>query len=299
MVQRNDRELDGRGAQQGVAMQLKRAPVAVLRPYVRDLWFSDRRAPDACAKIENVLPTGDMHLVVRLSVEPVRLVDRGDANAAHSLGYCVVGGARSSWYCKEVMRRPARSIGVQLKPGAAEALFGMPASDLAERHVALEDLWGRLATSIRERLLEAGEPEPQLQELEAILSERLPVIRGLHPAVADALDQFAISCNIREAVRRSGYSHRHFVALFRRSVGLTPKVYTRILRLQRVLAYCSGCPGKNSRSPSWAEVALHAGYSDQAHFNREFREFSGVTPEYYRRAATTASHHVATGSMSP
>ena len=281
----------------GVAMQLKRAPAVRLRPYIRDVWFSGRGAPETAAS-ENVLPTGDMHLVIRLSDEPVRLVDRDNANTVECFGYCVVGGARSSWYRKEVTRQPARSIGVQLKPGAAEMLFGMPASDFAERHVTLEDLWGRTATNIRNRLLEAGEPDRQLRELETILGERLPVIRGLHPAVAGALEQFAMSGSVRDAVRRSGYSHRHFVALFRRSVGLTPKVYTRVSRLQRVLAWCSGGSGEDALSFSWAQMALRAGYSDQAHFNREFRAFAGVTPEYYRRVATTASHHVPTGSTS-
>ena len=279
-------------------MLLKRAPAGHLRPYVRDVWLSDRDAAEMEATIENVLPTGDMHLVVRLSDEPVRLADRNDADIFQDFGYCVVGGARSSWYRKEITCKPARSIGVQLKPGAAEVLFGTPASDFAQRHVALEDLWGRTAARIRDRLLEPGEPDRQLLELEAILGERLPLIRGLHPAVADALELFAMSGSVGEAVRRSGYSHRHFVALFRRSVGLTPKVYTRVSRLQRVLAWCFSGLGQNAHSLSWADVALRAGYSDQAHFNREFREFAGVTPEYYRRAATTASHHVPAGPIS-
>ncbi|MEX2125277.1 MAG: helix-turn-helix domain-containing protein [Woeseia sp.] len=269
-------------------MLLTCAPGAQLRPFVRCVWLSDQSAPQEPleAHRENVLPTGDMHLVFRLSERPVVLFDRSAEAPELVLGHAVVGGPRSGYYTKDVSL-PARSVGVQLRPGAAEALFGMPASEFTERHVRLEDLWGRSASLIRDRLIEASDPQRQLRVLEAILSKRLPQPRALHPAVAGALQQFASTRSVREAVRRSGYSHRGFVALFRRSVGLAPKRYARVLRFQNVLAECAA-----NRDVAWADLAMKAGYSDQAHFNREFREFAGVTPESYRRVAPRASHHV-------
>jgi AraC-like DNA-binding protein len=203
----------------------------------------------------------------------------------------VVGGARAAFYTKDTTQ-PALSVGVQLKAGAAEALFGASAAEFTGRHVALTDLWGRSAARMRDRLIAACDPERRLAVLETVLSERLPEITALHPAVAGALEDFETSVNIRDAVRRSGYSHRRFVVLFRRAIGLAPKAYTRVLRFQRVLP--EGAATANARgAASWADLAIRAGYSDQSHFIREFREFAGVTPEDYRRAAPDASHHVA------
>ncbi|HWM29439.1 MAG TPA: AraC family transcriptional regulator [Woeseiaceae bacterium] len=275
------------------AVQLKRVPALHLRPFVRSVWLSERRPLRGAieAEREHVLPTGDMHLVFRLSDDPVRLFDRGAETPHMVLGHAVVGGPRSGYYVKDVPRS-ACSVGVQLKAGAAEALFGIPASEFAERHVRLEDLWGRPASLIRDQLIEAGDPVRQLHLLEAVIAERLPRLRALHPAVAAALEHFATSNSVGDAVRRSGYSHRGFVALFRRSVGLSPKRYARVLRFQRVLARA----GK--RDVTWADLALQAGYCDQAHFSREFREFAGVSPENYRRAGPTASHHLPLASTS-
>jgi len=272
-------------------MRLTRAPSPRLRPFVRSVWLSDRTSPQASATRENVLPTGDMHLVFRLSDDPVRLLVPGTASSESVPGHAVVGGARAAYYTKDTTR-PALSVGVQLKAGAAEALFGASAAEFTGRHVGLKDLWGRSATLMRDRLIEACDPERRLDLLEVVLSERLPVITALHPAVAGALEYFGTSISVRDAVRRSGYSHRRFVALFRRAVGLAPKAYTRVLRFQRVLPECTATASARGAA-SWVDVALRAGYSDQSHFIREFREFAGVTPEDYRRAATDASHHVA------
>jgi len=274
-------------------MRLTRAAAPRLRPFIRSFWVSDRTSSPAplTSRRENVLPTGDMHLVFRLSDDPVRLFTPDTANPKLVAGHAVVGGPRAAYYTKDITK-PALAVGVQLKAGAAEALFCASADEFAGRHVGLTDLWGRSATLARDRILEARNPEGQLDVLETILSERLPEIRAMHPAVAGALEYFGTSFSICEAVRRSGYSHRGFVALFRRTVGLAPKAYTRVLRFQRVLSQCA--KGDVRGAASWVDLAMRAGYSDQSHFIREFREFAGVTPEYYRRVAPEASHHVVT-----
>jgi AraC-like DNA-binding protein len=105
--------------------------------------------------------------------------------------------------------------------------------------------------------------------------------------VARALGRFATTADVRQVVRESGYSHRRFIALFNRGLGLTPKLYCRILRFQGALEQVAAHP-----AASLVEVALDAGYSDQAHFNREFREFAGVSPGEYRELSPTFPHHV-------
>jgi len=70
-----------------------------------------------------------------------------------------------------------------------------------------------------------------------------------------------------------GWSRRHLLGRFREHTGLPPKVFARILRFQRAAALMTR-PG----GPSLCEIALDCGYYDQAHLNRDFREFSGRTP---------------------
>jgi AraC-like DNA-binding protein len=227
-----------------------------------------------------------MHLVFRLTEHPLRLFDGVESLAGRAIGLAVVGGVRASVYVRDVSE-PVRSVGAQLHPGASDLLFGVPAGELAGRHTALEDLWGEFAGEARERLLEADGPERQLELLESLLAARLPRVRALHPAVAHALEWLGPCANVGDVVRQAGWSHRRFIALFRSATGLTPKLYCRLLRFQDAIRRIAANP-----KASWVDVALEAGYSDQPHLNREFREFAGLTPGEYRALSPPQSHHV-------
>lgn len=270
------------------APALRRLPIPRLRPFVRTLWATDPLAtqpPEGMLR-ERVLPTGEMHLVFRLSDHPVRLYDPAAGTSGRTLGHSIVGGVRTKFYVKDVSE-PVRSVGAQLHPGAARLLFGASADELAERHTPLADLWGGFADEARGCLLEADDPARQIDALEAILAARLPRVRALHPAVAHALERLDSKASVRDIVHEGGWSHRWFIELFRRTMGLSPKLYSRLLRFQGAVRRARGAPGA-----AWADLALDAGYSDQPHFIREFREFAGITPGEYRALSPREAHHV-------
>ncbi len=81
--------------------------------------------------------------------------------------------------------------------------------------------------------------------------------------------------DIASLVAAGGSSHRHFIALFRDQVGLTPKRFARLARFEALLTALRA--GPTSR-PAWAELAAALGYADQSHLNRDVRRFAGVTP---------------------
>ncbi|MDM0034143.1 AraC family transcriptional regulator [Variovorax sp. J22P271] len=270
-------------------MLLTRIPPPSLRLVVRSMWASEPGPAGALAQLaprrEHVLPTGDMHLVFRLSGSPLRLFAGAGDGTGWTMGHAIVGGARSAFYAREV-GGPTASVGAQLCPGAAWALFGVPASSLAERHTPLDALWGAAAAEALDLLHGLRTAPARLAAFEALLVRRLaqrPL--ALHPAVAQGLRGVADGVPVGELVRASGYSHRHFAALFKEAAGLAPKRLQRVLRFQRLLATAPG-------SVPWAELALALGYSDQSHFIREFGDIAGMSPEAYRRAAPSAPNHV-------
>lgn len=122
---------------------------------------------------------------------------------------------------------------------------------------------------MRDRLAELRTLEGRIDALGCMLAACLPGPRALHPAVAHAPEQFVTASDVDRVVKDGGYSHRTLVSHFRRSVGLSPKRYCRVLRFQRALRQLTP-----AGSPSLASLAAAAGYSDQAHS----RGSSGSSP---------------------
>ncbi len=182
------------------------------------------------------------------------------------------------------------TIGVHFKPGGAFAFLGMPASELHDQHVSLDTLWGRFARSLRDRLLEARSASVRLEILESTLLARLRRVHALHPAVGFALHEFRGGPQMRtiaEVTGQIGLSSRRFIELFKEQVGMTPKLYCRVRRFQQVVKSIAG-----GQDLDWAQVALDGGYFDQAHFNHDFRAFSGLCPTEYASLACRHPNHV-------
>lgn len=263
---------------------LRRTPCPALRPYVKTLWVSREAACAGGATRELMLPSGTIQVVFRLS-HPLRVFDTPSDTQGRLVAPALIGGARGQAHVRD-LSQPIHSVGAQLMPGAGPVLLGVPADLLSGRHTALTDVWGAEAERVRQRLIElTADPQRQLDLFEAVLRQRLALARFQLGSVTHALDQLTRGVRVSEVAHDSGYSHKHFIRLFERAVGLPPKLYTRVLRMASALPLLQG-------DESLARIALRAGYSDQAHFSREFRALSGLTPSAYLHLAPRPGHHV-------
>jgi transcriptional regulator GlxA family with amidase domain len=156
--------------------------------------------------------------------------------------------------------------------------------------VPLDALWGRRALTLREQLLEARTATERFAIIEILLLEMSRRKLSRHAAVRYAIEAFRSgrrAPSIAAVTERTGLSARRFIELFRREVGLTPKVFCRVARFRDVV---NGIKG--SSSVDWAQTALDCGYFDQAHFSHDFREFAGMSPSDYLRHRTGSPNHV-------
>jgi AraC-like DNA-binding protein len=191
------------------------------------------------------------------------------------------------------------SVGVSFRPGAAGAVLGVSMEELADRHVALDAIWGTRGVDLHHRLMSAAEPKDTFRLLEQGLSARIHRPLLIHPAVAHALASYhadvASPARVASVQRASGYSPRHFIALFRSAVGLNPKHYYRIRRFNSAVRNMAAGDGQGLSA-----IAAAAGYCDQAHLTREFREFAGVAPTMYRPCGIDRPlHHRAAAEIGP
>jgi AraC-like DNA-binding protein len=229
---------------------------------------------------ERVLPEGTFELMLNLTQEPRYLFDGDHAESGRPFRRSWVSGAQSRYLVIDALQGSSM-IGVHFRPGGASAVLGMPSDLFRDRVVELEEVWGVASRDLRDALLEAPNVRSKFLILEGELLRRLRQVPSSGRALDYAVQRFSAhptSAMITTVAREIGWSHKHLIQEFRRAVGLGPKRFCRIRRFQEVLNQV-----EKGGDIEWAGLAADCGYFDQAHFIREFREFSGLRPTTYRR----------------
>jgi AraC-like DNA-binding protein len=180
-----------------------------------------------------------------------------------------------------VVPMPAHTtvVGIRFRPGAARAVFGCDADELRDADPDLRAVCGTSVAPLEITLADASSPHEQRAALEQWVRERLArrigrdvlALRAAHALVADpALSVAALGDRLGWSPRRL---HREMTA----TCGYGPKTLQRIVRMQRTLRMALH-RALAHRRPTLAMLALDAGYADQAHMTRDFRDLTGFTP---------------------
>jgi AraC-like DNA-binding protein len=169
-----------------------------------------------------------------------------------------------------------RSLGVRLRPGAAGAVLGMPASELRDRQVAADLVWGETGARLCEAALaEPAEAARCLELLAHAVAERRA---APDPLVRVASRHLAMpGASISRVAAELGVSERHLHRRTTAAVGYGPKLLARVGRLRRFVTLTED---------SLAIRAIEAGYASQAHMSDEVRRLTGATPVRFLEEAT-------------
>jgi AraC-like DNA-binding protein len=201
-------------------------------------WCSEVEPGDAPTR---VLPDGCLDIIWQSG----RVFVAGPDTTAQALGRPPVG---------------TRFFALRFGSGTGPGVLGLPASELTDRQVPLDDLWP--APDVR-RLAEAAEP---LAALEAVAAAHWREPDRAMVALAEAA---RAGVAVGDFADRAGLSARHLQRRANTAFGYAPKTLHRVFRFQQAVALArDGQP--------FARVAADAGYADQAHLSREVRALAGV-----------------------
>jgi AraC-like DNA-binding protein len=168
-------------------------------------------------------------------------------------------------------------LDVKLTPLGAYRLVGMPMSELRGQVVALADAFGGAGRRLTEALVECAAWEARYRLLDQFLIDRAATGPEPSPEVARVWRRLVDSGGgtpVGGLAAEVGWSRRHLTAMFTRQVGLPPKTVARLVRFGRLL----GALPDGGGPVRWDRIAVECGYYDQAHLNRDFRQFTGTTP---------------------
>lgn len=243
------------------------APSAATSRFVKCYWTLEDDSPST--DVQRIVPDGRPELILNFA-QPFESQISGQWKPQPECFF--VGQITGPFLLRP--RGPARMLGVRFHPHGASELFGLPIWELTDSVLPLEDISRRLFRRFR-RLRELRSLPQQLAALDRILHLTASSGGTNDPRVSFAVGEFERAhgaMGVKHVADRVGLSSRQLERRFKNAVGISPKLFSRMQRFQRVFR------AMDDPDSDWVTAAVHCGYYDQAHLIRDFREFSGKTP---------------------
>jgi AraC-like DNA-binding protein len=247
-------------------------PTPALRPFVRR--YIGYRFLGFAPGTHLGLPSPHLTVVISLA-EPTRVALRP---GQQSIGYAALASGLTT--APAFIAHDGDQYGVQLEltPLGARSLLGVPASGLAGSVADLSDLLGAATAELPDRMAACNGWPQRFAVLDEVLRRRVDRLAAPVPTLTHVWRRVLGSggaVRVADLADEVGWSRRHLSAQFAGEFGATPKDVARIVRFHR-----SKCMLQDG-GRTVAEVAAAAGYYDQPHLAREWRDLAGVPPSVW------------------
>lgn len=255
-----------------------------LQPFVKSFWRMEVSSHEGNCYEEDIIPDGHHEIIFHLQPN----------TASRKSGQKSWGSEPDAFFAGQTLQ----SYSLQLKPGSVlygirsyphtmALLFDCPASIFTDRLIPVNDIAG--AAALRHCVEEnaAG----TFSRFEKILSRRIAGLRlsnsfqYVNASVSSILRHNG-DIRVDELTRRTGVTVKHLDNSFKQFVGITPKAFSNIIRLNHFIRYRAGHSFK-----SLTECAYEAAFYDQSHLIKLFRTFTGKSPKAYFNNANYINEH--------
>lgn len=242
--------------------------------------------------VDRFLPNGDTEILIDFNDQPQYIYDNESLKEIQACHNIWASGIRT-----EPITIPAgtdaRMMVIMCKKGMAYPFFPFPMDEISDSVIDADLIWGMSFAYLREKLLETPDVDLRFKLTEDFLVRNFLGSALLNPCVDYALTEIIRrpdQINLSRLSEKIGYSQKHFISMFKRQVGVTPKAYLKILRFQKAITDI-----EHSAKVDWMSISHDCGFYDQAHFINDFRLFSGFTPEQYLKQKSDLLNYVPIG----
>jgi AraC-like DNA-binding protein len=242
--------------------------------------------------IDRFLPDGNTEIIIDFGDAPQYIYDNHTLKEIQACQNVWASGVRTEFISIPSGKLTTKLI-ISFKKGMAAPFFPLPMNEVSDRVLDADLLWGDDFSFLRELLFEIPEIDLKFFAVEDFLLSRFRSRLILNPAVDYALAEIIRQpdqISLARISQRIGYSQKHFISMFKRQVGLTPKAYLKIIRFQKAITEI-----EKSGEVDWARISQDCGFYDQAHFINDFKSFSGFTPERYLKHRNGVLNYVPVG----
>lgn len=246
-------------------------PDAPLSNIIKSIWWIDSEE-DCAIETQKIVPDGFPEFIVHF----------GDAFEINISGtwrpqerYLLAGQIRQHFHLRNT--GVSKMLGIKFQPAAVHALFDIDMSQIIDEVIAI-DKSHKTLLELANSLARQTTFEGCLRQIEDWFNQFVELNNYRPNSIEIAANQLINTkgnVKLNQLCEEIGVSERTLERQFKKAIGLSPKFYSRILRFTYIFDQI-----REGKEP-WLDITFDSGYYDQAHFIKNFKEFTGESPSAY------------------
>jgi AraC-like DNA-binding protein len=215
-----------------------------------------------------------------------KVLTRPGVNMTFKAGRSRIAGLTTGQFA-EVLEGRHTVFGVRFRTGSFRSFLRAPVSGITDQFLGVHEVFGDQGQALEDALLRASDEDGMAAIMDRFLGPLAPRPDGNANLAGEIVAAIAADrgvLRVNDLAAEVGIGPRQLQRLFHEYVGAGPKWVIRRYRMQEALARTAG-----GEPPSWSELAAELGFSDQAHFIRDFTANVGAPPSRYVRESLHAS----------
>lgn len=250
-------------------------PTGILSNHIDVLMHFTNYLPNH--SIERVVPTGNVFIIFELDGITRHTYDAETLAPNATFNDVWISGMHKNYLSISAHENSSMFV-IQFKPTGAYPFFHIGMESITEKVVPAVEVFGNEILTLRTELFHSASTEEKFSIAEDWLNKRY---KEQYTASEDIVAvvtklQKEPAAYLNDIIASFPNTQKHLIDLFKKHTGLTPKVYQRIMRFNEILQRI-----QNKEQIAWTDIAYSCGYSDQSHFIKEFKHFSGFNPKEF------------------
>ena len=250
-------------------------PCDALAKHIRYYWSLESNPEDAPHSRERIFPDGCIELIFNYRDLFIKFEN---GIASHEQYRTMLYGQLK----KFIEVQATGSVGlfsVRFSPAGLQPFLDYDVARITTHELNISELWGTDGLELERQMLHCISNQERIILIEQFLSSRLKIVAFDNQHVEYCVDALTASngnVTIEKLAQDLNIGKRQLERKFSAAVGLSPKYFARIIRFQNTLQLI-----EKHEFTSFTAVAADGGFYDQAHFIKDFKEFTGLNPKQY------------------
>ena len=261
-------------------------PCSILSPFVECYFIWDSEGSVETTMVIESPPNGFCSIVFNYA-DPYYLQNKKYERLAVPMQFI---SGQSIYSYKLFLEGEIGVAGIVFKPAALATIFHLPIYEYTEERIDLYKVFKKSIVDKYANEIKISSEEQKVHLLEEFLMQQYRIQKP-EPDYIDQAANFIVEHNgllqVSDLLKDSCMSRRSFERKFFQKVGLSPKYYARVRRIGYLLSFVAG-----KRTADWPKIFSECEFYDQAHFIKDFKEFTGRSPQQYLKENTELANYV-------